>query len=164
MRLATLLITVGIFLTLLIVMWVNDRWVKPRKMHEAVARTLARMESGAFVAPPYESDFAVSFDGVGVSIARVRPAHETLYSMGWSDIVRVVAFKRDLLAVDCICLHLVTEDGATLEVNEEMAGWEELTAALPTHLPGAIKWSEWFSQVAYPAFATNETIVFERAA
>jgi hypothetical protein len=64
--------------------------------------------------------------------------------------------------VDCICLAIATTDGTTTEVNEEMEGWEELTEALPKQLPGSKPWSECFSQVAFPAFATNETVIFER--
>jgi hypothetical protein len=43
-----------------------------------------------------------------------------------------------------------------------MEGWEALTDALPKHLPGSKDWSECFSEVAFPAFATNEMVIFER--
>ena len=74
----------------------------------------------------------------------------------------MMAYKQDWFTVDCICLAIGTADRMTTELNEEMEGWETLTDALPTYLPGSKNWSECFSQVAFPAFATNETVIFER--
>ena len=51
-----------------------------------------------------------------------------------------------------------------VEVNEEMEGWESFTETLPENLPGCNRWSESFFQIAFPAFATNETQIFERTA
>jgi hypothetical protein len=72
------------------------------------------------------------------------------------------AFKRDWGTVDCICLAIATTDRTATEVNEEMEGWEALTEALHKYLPGSKLWSECFFQVAFPAFATNETVIFDR--
>ncbi len=83
--------------------------------------------------------------------------------MAWGDIVRAIAFKRDLITVDCICVQFTAGDGRTLEANEEMEGWESFINSMPEYLPGSKVWSECFSQVAFPAFTTNETVVFERA-
>jgi len=82
--------------------------------------------------------------------------------MAWNDIARVTAFKRDLMTVDCVCMLLADADGHILEVDEEMAGWQELCEALPQRLPGAKPFHEWFMQVAFPAFATNGTDIFRR--
>lgn len=71
----------------------------------------------------------------------------------WAEAQRVIGFKRDLIGVDLICLRFEKADGCEDEVNEEMAGWDELLAVLPARLPGAL-----------PPFATNETVVFERRA
>jgi len=51
-----------------------------------------------------------------------------------------------------------------IEVNEEMEGWTEFTAALPARLPGCKAWEDWFFKVMSPAFATNPTEIYSRKA
>ena len=79
----------------------------------------------------------------------------------WSQVNGVVAFKRDLLTVDLICIGLSTPE-SSIEVDEEMEGWKELIEALPRLLPGTLNPSEWWDKVAHPAFATNPTVLFSR--
>jgi len=79
----------------------------------------------------------------------------------WSEVVRLVAYKRDCFAIDLICLGLVT-DKRFVEVNEEMEGWEGLIDALPTYLPGTLEKADWWEKVAFPAFATNWTTLFTK--
>jgi hypothetical protein len=158
----SLLIAGGVVLALTGLMWAYDRWVRPRMMSRWIDKTLAEIRTGDYVPPPKQSDFGLSIDAARMTITRKRPTSASVHSIAWSDIVRVVAFKRDWLTVDCICLAFATADGTTTEVNEEMEGWEALTDALPKYLPGSKDWSECFSQVAFPAFATNETVIFER--
>ena len=83
-------------------------------------------------------------------------------TMMWSEITRVTAFKRDRLVVDCLCMLIADAQGQVLEVDEEMAGWQELCEALPTRLPGAMPFHAWFMQVAFPAFATNVVEIYRR--
>ena len=156
------LIAVGIVLVLSGVMWAYDRWIRPRMTRRWIDKTLAKIRAGDYVPPPKQSDFVLSLDAAGITVARKPLPSPPVHSIAWSEIVRVVAFKRDWLTVDCICLAIATTDGTTTEVNEEMEGWEALTDALPKHLPGSKLWSECFSQVAFPAFAINETVIFER--
>jgi hypothetical protein len=156
------LIAVGVVLALYGLMCAYDRWIRPRLTRRWIAKTLEKIWAGTYVPPAKQSDFAVSVDAAGITVGRRRPPFAALHPIAWSDFVRVVAFKRDWLTVDCICLAIATTDGTTTEVNEEMEGWEALTDALPKHLPGSKLWSECFSQVAFQAFATNETVMFER--
>jgi hypothetical protein len=158
----SLLIAVGVSLALCGLMWAYDRWIRPRIMRRWIDKTLAKIRAGDYVPPPMQSNFGLSIDATGITVSGKRPNLAPSYSIAWSDIVRVVAFKRDCLTVDCICLAIATKDGTMSEVNEEMEGWEALTSALPKHLPGSKDWTECFSQVAFPAFATNETVIFER--
>lgn len=79
----------------------------------------------------------------------------------WSEVNGVVAYKRDAVTVDLICVGFTTSDG-TLEVNEEMDGWTPLAEALPKHLPGTPSKAEWWDKVAHPAFATNATVLFSQ--
>ena len=91
------------------------------------------------------------------------PSHDNGdFVVAWRDTVRIEVFKRDLWAVDLICLTIVLNDNKTLEVNEEMDGWESLVDKLPEHLPGCRKFEDWFETVAFPAFKTNLTVIYSR--
>jgi len=83
-------------------------------------------------------------------------------SFQWDDAILVTAFKRDLYAVDLICLVIELKDGETIEVDEEMNGWDSLVQKLPEYLPGCKSFGEWFEVVAFPAFELNATRIFER--
>jgi hypothetical protein len=158
----SLLISAGVVLALNGLMCAYDRWIRPRIMRRWIDKTLAKVRAGDYVPPAKQSDLALSIDAAGITVSRKRPAFAPLDSIAWSDVVRVVAFKRDWLTVDCICLVIATIGETAIEVNEEMEGWEALTDALPKYLPGSKLWRECFFQVAFPAFATNETVIFEK--
>jgi hypothetical protein len=80
----------------------------------------------------------------------------------WDETISIKAFKRDLFAVDRICLVIELKDGVGIEVDEEMAGWDSLVQKLPEYLPGCKTFGEWFDIVAFPAFQLNMTPIFER--
>lgn len=80
----------------------------------------------------------------------------------WDQITRIVAFKRDVYSHDVICLLIETSTKSLLEVNEGTPGWTELVNELPIHLPSARPYSQWFTDVAFPAFAPSPTDVFLR--
>jgi hypothetical protein len=107
-----------------------------------------------------QSKYAISFDAEGFAIGAAARAPAPHSEMRWSEVQRVTAFKRDCLVVDCICLVIGARDDTLLEIDEEMVGWQEFVMALSEHLPGCKPWHLWFSEVAFPAFATNPTEVF----
>jgi hypothetical protein len=78
----------------------------------------------------------------------------------WKDVITVEAFKRDLYIVDLICLKFLSEDKTTIEIDEEMDGWQSLIENLHEYLPGCQNFSEWFSAVAFPAFKTNFKVIY----
>ena len=81
--------------------------------------------------------------------------------IAWNEIDRVVAFKRDLLATDQICLLIGGRFAASpYELHEDMPGFEMLHRAMGEALPSVP--DTWFLDVMTPAFETNETLVFER--
>lgn len=82
--------------------------------------------------------------------------------MRWAEVARAVAFKRDLLTVDCDCLFLARDDDTGIELSDEMACWNGLMEKLPQHLPTCKPWTDWFLAVALPAFSTNETEIYVR--
>jgi hypothetical protein len=124
---------------------------------------LSKIRSAVFSPGRRTPKWTLSFDSAGIVVAGNSPSAEPTHVMAWGDIVRAIAFKRDLITVDCICVQFTAGDGRTLEANEEMEGWESFINSMPEYLPGSKVWSECFSQVAFPAFTTNETVVFERA-
>ena len=79
----------------------------------------------------------------------------------WRDVIRVEAFKRDLFAVDLICLAFIENGNLEVEVNEEMDGWNSLVERLPEYLPGCQKFAEWFQPVAVPPFELNLRVIYE---
>ena len=80
----------------------------------------------------------------------------------WEEILSVIAFKRDLVTSDMICILCTFYDGVQFEFNEEMPCWESLVEALHEHLPGCPAFPEWGRQVSVPAFVTNERVLFHR--
>ncbi|HEX7138373.1 MAG TPA: hypothetical protein VF219_11020, partial [Vicinamibacterales bacterium] len=98
-------------------------------------------------------------DGLGISPLKGSPS--SLF-MPWSQVTRAVAFKRDQYVMDRICIVFELSNARVLEINEDLQGWEGLVEQLPTHLPGALVYAEWFDEVAFPAFKTNEKTIFQR--
>jgi hypothetical protein len=82
--------------------------------------------------------------------------------IAWRDTVSIEAFKRDLYTVDLICLTFQLRNKKAVEINEEMDGWESLVATLPEYLPGCQTFEEWFTEVAFPAFKPNVTVIYRR--
>jgi hypothetical protein len=82
----------------------------------------------------------------------------------WVEVKKAVVFKRDQYVVDRICLVFELSGSRTVEVNEDMDGWRPFIDQLPEYLPGAATFSEWFEDVAFPAFKTNERTIFQRNA
>lgn len=80
----------------------------------------------------------------------------------WRSIRRVVAYKRDLLTHDLLCLALELDSEEVIELDESMTGWSHLLDALPARLPGAISSADWYRRVVFPAFAESGVEVFAR--
>ncbi|MDA0587678.1 MAG: hypothetical protein O2820_05305 [Planctomycetota bacterium] len=79
----------------------------------------------------------------------------------WQDVVEIVAFKRDLLTRDLICVGFrVVGSEELIETDEEMPGFGKLRADVESRfsLP-----ENWWSEVAFPAFATNMTTIWSAA-
>ena len=88
-----------------------------------------------------------------------RDGSELITEVKWCELNRVVAFKPDLITVDLVCMVLTTASG-TVEIDEEMEGWDTLVDALPKQVPGTLELAEWWHRVAQPAFATNPIVLF----
>ena len=99
---------------------------------------------------------SISDDGFTVARDDVQIGH-----ICWDAVREIRAFKRDLLTIDMICWCFVVDgDARIVEVHEDMVGFRELGEA-------AGKWfgideSDWWRDVAFPAFATNEIVIWSR--
>jgi hypothetical protein len=80
----------------------------------------------------------------------------------WANVIRAEVSKRDLLTTDLVCLSLELAGGSSVEVHEELEGWQSFVASLPENLPGFPVIEHWFSTVTHPAFKTNLTTIYER--
>lgn len=78
----------------------------------------------------------------------------------WQEISEIVAFKRDLFALDLICLRIKTCDGWSFEINEDIPGFKPLVAEFERQLPGFRR--DWFRIVALPAFEPNVTLLYQK--
>ena len=145
----------------LVLFFSYQRWYLPLRSRLKVER-LNREQAAGVPPSPRDYHYAISFDPEGFTVSDLRGRKHESVGMHWSEIWRATAFKRDLFTVDCICLFLARADGTGIELNEEMARWNSLVEALPKYLPGCKPRSEWFSIVAFPPFATNETQVYDR--
>lgn len=79
----------------------------------------------------------------------------------WRDVLRVVAFKRDRFTTDLLCLAFEAHGlpaGSELEINEDVAGFEAVVAAMSERL--ALR-PNWRAEVLRTAFATNAMVIFE---
>lgn len=112
---------------------------------------------------PIVATLSIGPDGIGYQWYSVggRVRHDS--AIAWDRVNEVRVFKRDLFSYDLICLVVVSDDGFVIEIDEEDPNWKDLMAAIPENLPGALRWGDWFSDVAFPAFVTNERMIFSKS-
>ena len=85
-------------------------------------------------------------------------------TFNWTEVTQVAVFKRDHFTVDCICMIFELNKTQTLEVNENMEGWNTLVKAVPVYLSGALDEEEWWNKVVAPAFEPCFTKIYSRPA
>jgi hypothetical protein len=107
--------------------------------------------------------YHIDFDVSGLTLRWLTMENEEGKStFAWSEAISVRAFKRDLFAVDCICLQFTLVNGAVFEINEDMKGWKVLLDKLPALLPGFPPLDTWYRGVALPPFEANQTELWTR--
>ena len=91
------------------------------------------------------------------------PEHPPLHVV-WGEICEVRAYKMDLISRDLVCVSILCGPGGvpsrSIQVHEDMPGWYTLLEELQANLPGCRQ--DWWAEVAFPAFATNERVIFKR--
>lgn len=103
----------------------------------------------------------IRVSGIGLAVEDAL-LEETVWSVRWDAIEEIVAFKRDMLTVDDLCLGFLPLGGRSYHVcDEDMPGWGEVNGALAARF--GIRFEEWFAAVAHPPFAQNLTVLWRRA-
>ena len=78
----------------------------------------------------------------------------------WTEIERLIAYKQDLMTTDEICIDIVFNNWQTT-ITEETPGWYQFVERTKFIFPDIPK--NWDSEIVYPAFSTNFTILYQRA-
>ena len=106
------------------------------------------------------SSGTISVDVEGVRSSDAKGALR--WQLRWNEIIRICAYKTDAFVYDIICMEFGVE-GATAHFccDEEQKGWKELKAEIRRRYDLKVK--AWWSTVAFPAFAENFTVIWERS-
>lgn len=80
--------------------------------------------------------------------------------INWSSVNRVIAYKEDLITVDCIHVNIELENDISFTVHEDLSMYNEFIEQLEENIE--IK-PTWFQEVAFPAFERNETVIYEKS-
>lgn len=75
----------------------------------------------------------IRFDDAGFFVDTGQASH-SYASLQWREVTTALAYKRDIYAMDLICLQFCTAE-ATIEIHEQMPGWSQLIEQLPSRLP-----------------------------
>lgn len=105
---------------------------------------------------PERSKPAIRLEASGFSVTE---GGKVVLHIQWASVGEVVAFKEDLFAYDEICVGFrIDASDSYQRVTEEFICYEELLQELPRRFPGIR--TDWFSDVAFPAFVPNWTTLW----
>ena len=129
--------------------WRSKRWRE---------RTLKKITNSKIKREP--SDIYVMTSDEELSVRK----HSTGESKGfaWKDVVRIVAFKRDLFAYDCVCVAFELDGGGEFEIDEEMDGFGDAMDVAAQSCQGCIPYLKWFWDITVPAFETKLTELYRK--
>lgn len=98
-------------------------------------------------------EITIRFDDAAVIVEEKTKGRITgVRTLPWDNIRAVMLYKRDVYTYDLLCAAVTSDSGSSLELNEEMPGWDAFARALHAHLPGAPEWKDWYLKVfAMPA-------------
>jgi hypothetical protein len=86
-----------------------------------------------------------------------------IWRFRWDEVTRIVAYKRDLWTVDLICLDFfVASRQLTYQADEEMHGFRDMSDRMRLLFPSVGE--SWWPEVAFPAFVTNEKVLYDKPA
>lgn len=86
--------------------------------------------------------------------------HQEVWRFRWADVTKIVTYKRDLFAVDLVCLNFFVESRQlTFSTHEEIAGFRDLCDRMRCSFPSIGE--AWSPEVAFPAFVPNEKVLYD---
>ncbi len=98
----------------------------------------------------------------GLELRDRRHAHP-IWTMGWKALEEVVAFKRDMVTVDDLCLGFRSRGESQFYVcDEETPGWDQVNDALTARY--GIQYQAWVAEIMKPPFVENWTVLWRRDA
>lgn len=78
-------------------------------------------------------------------------------SIEWADVREILAFKRDFITSDEVCLAFRNCDG-WVEISESDDGFAQILAELKRNFPSVP--DGWYTEVMLPPFETCEQVLF----
>jgi hypothetical protein len=103
----------------------------------------------------------ISLQETGFQLLPVSQTAEAAKCFQWREITTAIAYKRDCVTVDLICMAIADELTA-IEITEEDAGWEEFIRGAEISLPGSLPIDTWWPIVSQPPFSTSQTTVYRK--
>jgi len=111
---------------------------------------------------PIAAILSISDNGIGYQWFTEKGKLRHTGLIQWDAVAAVDVFKRDMFTLDLICAQISGNEQDPIEFDEEDPNWEDLIESLSSRLPGCKPWTEWFSEVAFPAFEMKAQRIFER--
>lgn len=136
----------------------NDK-LRKRKWDKYIANVKSGKLPEISLEKPENGVIEIDDNGFSISIPQKKGITKKIIS--WNHIKEIRAYKRDLFAVDLICLgfHL-SDNGNLYEVHEEMLGYKILVKEIESRFE--VNPDDWWIKVAFPAFKTNATIIWQK--
>ena len=108
-----------------------------------------------------EGALEIRISELGVRLYRLG-TEEMEWHIGWDEITKIAVWKDDVFAYDIISMGFAWAgtDGYK-GVDEEMKGWDALVQEIERRF--GVAQSSWWSNVAFPAFATNHQVIWRKA-
>lgn len=120
-------------------------------------KLLAKIRS-RLTAEPWKREVRFNDEGFEVFLK-----NDVVTRVRWDAVVEVAAFKRDLFSVDEICFGFRSEGAENFwHVGEEDVGFAEFEKQLVSRFQGIR--TDWFQEVAVPAFKENWTTLWRKPA
>lgn len=88
--------------------------------------------------------------------------NQEVWYFHWEEVARIITYKRDLSTVDLICLDFfVKSPQSVYSTHDEMQGFQDLCEQMRLAFPSIDK--GWWLEVAFPAFAANEQVLYGKS-
>lgn len=106
-------------------------------------------------APRGADTFRINLTSTGFEISTAG-AHEARHiPVSWSEITKIDAYQRDKFGENTM-LVFTLKDGSTVELNQDLPGWNEIVDQLPRSLAGCQSRGDWWRGAVTPSAKKNE--------